>query len=68
MMYLDKVNSNLERLADSFLSDIGSDIVTAGKVTPAIRNRWRSGILEQIDDAKKVVVKKIEEIEKGQGK
>jgi len=66
MMYLDKVNSNLERLADSFLSDIGSDIVTAGKVTPTIRNRWRSGVMEQIDDAKKIIVEKIKEIEKGQ--
>lgn len=66
MMYIDKVHSNLERLADSYLSDTGSDIVTAGKVTPAIRNRWRSGVMEQIDDAKKTVIKKIEEIEKEQ--
>lgn len=66
IMYLDKVNSNLERLSDSFLSDIGSDIVTASKVTPEIRERWRSSVLEQIDDAKKLVIKKIKEIEKGQ--
>ncbi len=66
MMYLDKLHSNLERLSGSYLSDIGSDIVTAGKVMPAIRNRWRSGVMEQIDDAKKLVVKKIKEIEKGQ--
>lgn len=66
MMYLDKLHSNLERLSGSYLSDIGSDIVTAGNVTPAIRNRWRSGVMEQIDDAKKIIVKKIKEIEKGQ--
>ncbi len=66
IMYLDKVHSNLERLSDSYLSDVGSGIVTAGKVTPAIRNRWRSAVMEQIDDAKKMVVKKIKEIEREQ--
>lgn len=66
IMYLDKVHKNIERLSESYLSDVGTAIVTAGKVTPEIRDRWRSNVLEQIHDAKKTVVKKIGEIEKEQ--
>ena len=58
--------SNLERLGGSFLSDTGTEIITAGKVTPSIRGHWESAILEQIDDAKKTTAKKIRDIEKEQ--
>ena len=65
-MYLDKVHSNLERLGGSYLSDVGSAIVTAGSVTPEIIERWNNAILEQIDDAKKLIMKKLKEIKKEQ--
>jgi len=65
-MYLDKVHSNLERLSGSYLSDVGSAIVTAGLVTPEIRNRWRNGIMEQIDDAKNIIMKKLKDIKREQ--
>lgn len=65
-LYLDKLHSNLERLADSYLSDTGAMIVTAGAVTPAIRSIWRNEVLKQIDDTKKRCMEKIKEIEREQ--
>lgn len=65
-MYLDKVHSNLERLGNIFLSDVADEIITAGKLQPSTRGKWVTAILEQIDDAKKDVTRKIKEIEKEQ--
>lgn len=65
-LYLDKLHSNLERLADAYLSDVGSMIITAGSVTPKIRAIWRDEVLKQIDDTKKACMKKLKEIEREQ--
>ena len=64
--YLDKLHSNLERLADSFLSDIGPLIVDAGKISPEHRNVWHDEVLSQIDESKKSIVKMLRKIEKEQ--
>lgn len=67
-MYLDKLHSNLERLADSFLSDLGPLMVDAGKVMPEHRESWHDEVLSQIDETKKGMVKMLKKIEKDQSK
>ena len=67
-MYLDKLHSNLERLADSFLSDLGPLMVDAGKVMPEHRESWHDEVLSQIDETKKGMVKMLKKIEKEQSK
>ena len=67
-MYLDKLHSNLERLADSFLSDIGPLMVDAGKVMPEHRESWKDEVLSQIDESKTGMVKMLSKIEKEQSK
>lgn len=67
-MYLDKLHSNLERLADSFLSDIGPLMVDAGKVMPEHRESWKNEVLSQIDESKEAMVKILRKIEKDQSK
>ena len=66
--YLDKLHSNLERLADSFLSDIGPLMVDAGKVMPEHRESWKDEVLSQIDESKTGMVKMLNKIEKEQSK
>ena len=68
ILFWDRILTNLKRLADSFLSDIGGQIITAGKVTPKIRQRWRNQVLLQIDAAKETTIKKLKDIEKEQSK
>lgn len=68
MFFLDRTFRSLELAGGTFLSDTGATIVTAGKVTPAIRKRWVDEILSQIDSAKKQVIKHIQTIEKEQAK
>jgi transcriptional regulator with XRE-family HTH domain len=65
-LYLDKLHSNLERLADSFLSDLGGRIIDKGKVTPKFRSIWKNEIMSQIDETKKTIVKQIKSIAKSQ--
>jgi len=64
--YLDKLHSNLERLADSFLSDVGPLIIDAGKLIPEHREQWKDEVLSQIDESKKSIVKMLKKIEKEQ--
>ncbi len=66
--YLDKLHSNLERLADSFLSDIGPLMVDAGKVLPEHRESWKNEVLSQIDESKEGIIKILRKIEKDQSK
>jgi len=61
-LYLDKINSNLERLAGAFLTDVGHKIIEAAGVDSGIREEWKSGVLEGIDNAKREVVKRLDEI------
>lgn len=68
MFYLDRIARGLELMGNTFLSDIADKIITAGKVTPAIRKRWIDEILKKIDNAKKQVIKHIKTIEKEQAK
>ncbi len=65
-LYLDKLHSNLERLADSYLSDVGGQIIDNKKVLPEHRTIWRNEIMSQIDDSKNVIVKHIKKVEKDQ--
>jgi len=68
MFFLDRIFRNIELLSGTFLSDIGNQIITEGKVTPAIRKRWVDEILSQIDEAKNKVIDHIKTIEKEQAK
>jgi hypothetical protein len=67
-LFWDRVLSNLERLATTYLDDVAGKIITAKELTPEIRQYWVDGVLEQIDDAKTETVKKIEDIKKEQEK
>ena len=64
--YLDKLHSNIERLADSFLSDIGGRIIDAGKIKPEHRADWKNEIMSQVDDTKNKMVEELKKIEKEQ--
>lgn len=66
--YLDKLHSNLERLADSYLSDIGPLMIDAKKVMPEHRSSWKNEVLSQIDEAKTGMVKQLKKIQKEQTK
>lgn len=65
-LYLDKLHSNIERLADSFLSDVGGRIVDSKKVLPEHRHTWKNEVMKQIDESKNEIVKRIKNIEKNQ--
>lgn len=64
--YLDKLHSNIERLADSFLSDVGGRIIDSGKINPEHRSIWKDEVMSQIDVTKKDMVRELKEIEKEQ--
>lgn len=64
--YLDKLHSNFERLADSYLSDIGPLMIDAGKVMPEHRSVWKDEVLSQIDESKNAMVKILDKIAKEQ--
>ena len=66
--YLDKLHSNFERLADSYLSDIGPLMIDAGKVMPEHRSAWKNEVLSQIDEAKTGMVKMLKKIQREQTK
>ena len=66
--YLDKLHSNLERLSDSFLSDIGPLMVDAGKVMPEHRTAWHDEVMSQIDESKKSMIKMLKKIQREQAK
>ena len=66
--YLDKLHSNLERLADSYLSDVGPLIIDAGKIMPEHRSSWKNEVMSQIDESKKVIIKNLKKIQKEQTK
>lgn len=67
-LYLDKLNSNLERLADSYLSDMGPLIIDAGAVLPEHRTAWKDEVMGQIDGSKTTIVNRIREIEREQAR
>ena len=66
MLYIDKLHSNIERLADSYLSDLGGQIVDAGKVMPEHRTKWKDEVMSQIDEAKRITMDRVKEIQKAQ--
>ena len=68
MFFLDRVFRGLELMGNTFLSDTAHKIITAGKITPAVRKRWTDEILSKIDNSKKQVIKHIKTIEKEQAK
>ena len=60
------MHSNLERLAGAFLTDTGHKIIDKNGVTSEVREEWKSGILQSIDNAKKEIIKRLQDIEKRQ--
>lgn len=65
-LYLDKLHSNIERLADSYLSDMGGRIIDAKKILPEHRMTWKSEVMSQINNAKDEIATRIKEIQKSQ--
>ena len=65
-LYLDKLHSNLERLADSYLSDLGGRIVDAEKVLPEHRMEWKNEVMSQIDAAKIEISQRIRDVQEAQ--
>jgi hypothetical protein len=65
-LHLDKLHSNLERLADSVLADISKLIVDAGRLKPEHRAKWKDSVFAQIDDARNWIVDEIKRIEEEQ--
>lgn len=65
-LHIDKLHSNLERLADSYLADVAMKIIDSGKLTSEVRAVWKNAVFEQIDDTKKWVIAEIKKIEENQ--
>jgi hypothetical protein len=65
-LYLDKVMSNIERMAGAFLKDIAYKILTAEELTPDVQQEWIDQTLKQIDAAKKETVKRLNKIARNQ--
>lgn len=65
-LYLDKLHSNLERMAGTFLNDIGYKIINAEEVSSDVKQEWVDGTLKQIDQAKKTIVKTLKTISQNQ--
>lgn len=65
-MHLDKLHSNLERLADSFLADVAMEIIDAKRLTSETRARWKDEIFRQTNDAKEWIKQEIKNIEESQ--
>ena len=65
-IFLDKVANNLQRNAGAFLSDIADKIINEGNLNSAIRNQWSSLVLNQLDIAKKEIIKRIKQIKEKQ--
>lgn len=55
--YLERFNTTIERLAGTYIKDIGKDILDKGEVQPKHIEAFTSKILEAIHDNKKLVYK-----------
>jgi len=64
--FLDRAYGDIKRLSNSFLSDIGGEIVENGGVTPEIRAKFEDAVSERWDTAKKEQMKILKEISKEQ--
>jgi phage terminase Nu1 subunit (DNA packaging protein) len=65
-LFLDKVANNLQRNASAFLSDVANRIITEGALTSSVRNQWMNLVLEQLDIAKKEIIKRIDQLKEKQ--
>ncbi|OHD67207.1 MAG: hypothetical protein A2W19_11760 [Spirochaetes bacterium RBG_16_49_21] len=63
--YLDRVFSNLERLSNTHLDDIGDKIITNGGLSAEIRHEWVNLVLREIDTAKQETITRLNELAKG---
>ena len=55
--YLERFNSNMERLASVYIGEVGKEILEAGEVLPAHIEKFLSAILNAIHDNKLAVAK-----------
>jgi len=55
--YLERFNSNMERLASVYIGEVGKEILEAGEVLPAHIEKFLSHILNAIHDNKLAVAK-----------
>ena len=63
---MDKLISNAERFAESFLPDIISEILEKGELTNEIRAKWKDGYFNMVDNWKNSTADKLKEMEKEQ--
>jgi hypothetical protein len=56
--YLEKLNSNIERLAGTYLRDIGKDILSKGEGLPEHTEKFLTHVLSLIHNTKAEVLKK----------
>lgn len=64
--YLDRVFSNLERLANSYLDDVSAKIILNGELTADVRHEWKNRVLEEADNAKTETMNRLEKLSKGE--
>ena len=61
--YIEKLNSNVERTASVFVTDMGKQIISDGEVLPRHIEKFTADILALTDDTKKALVKEIDNYE-----
>lgn len=61
-LYLDKLHSNLERLATSVLDDMSEKILESGSVRPEHRQIWKDAVKKSIHESVEQVKKRLKEI------
>jgi hypothetical protein len=61
--YLETFNSTIERLASTYINDVGKNILEAGEVLPEHVEKFNSLILEAISNNKKAIKKLIRDYE-----
>jgi hypothetical protein len=61
--YLEKLNSNIERTASVYVTDMGKQILSDGEVLPKHIEKFTADCLALIDDTKKAIKKEIKKYE-----
>ena len=61
--YIEKLNSNIERTASVYVTDMGKQILSDGEVLPKHIEKFTGDCLALIDDTKKAIVKAIKKYE-----
>jgi hypothetical protein len=61
--YLEKLNSNIERTASVYVTDVGKQILSDGEVLPKHIEKFTADCLALTDDTKKAIKKEIKKYE-----